>query len=359
MYGANRSLLALLDGIDQSKINPHVFIPVSGEIESELKQRKISYSKIPYKNWMAPTRLKMPLRFIANILLLPYLLFLTRRLKTELIHTNSSATPIGAWLAFLSGLPHIWHIREFGWDDYRYHYDLGKKQFKYWMNKADHLICVSKAIEKKVLKGIQAPRTVIYNGVISQNKAEKLKIRSSYGKRNKIYGIIGKFSPLKGQEQAIRAFAKVNTFHESTELLIAGSASKDYEDYLKLLCLKLNVLNNVNFLGFINDPFEFYSQIDVALVCSKNEAMGRVTAEALVAGKIIIGLDNGGTSELIKNKKTGLLYDGSDDSLISKMNFVINNDTSAIAENARVKGLNNFLVENYASKVEGIFLSVF
>jgi glycosyltransferase involved in cell wall biosynthesis len=39
------------------------------------------------------------------------------------------------------------------------------------------------------------------------------------------------------------------------------------------------------------------------LICKKNEVMGRVTAEAMVCGKIVIGLDNAGTGELIIDEK--------------------------------------------------------
>jgi glycosyltransferase involved in cell wall biosynthesis len=356
LYGANRSLLALLDNLNPEQFTAHVILPHKGGMEKELKKRDIPYLIFPFKNWMASTRIKAPLRLIMNLLSLPILIWRVNSWKIDLVHTNSSVTPIGAWIAFLSGLPHIWHIREFGWEDYQLKYDLGRGQFEYWLNKADHIITVSEAIQKKVLKRISTPSSIIYNGVISQEEADNLPQNRSHGiDGDTIFGIIGVLRPSKGQEQAIKAFSTVNRNFPKTELWIAGSGNEEYEHYLKNLTIKLNISEQVNFLGYVDDPFKFYSEIDIALVCSKNEGMGRVTAEAMVAGKPIIGLDNAGTSELIDDGQTGLLYDGSVDQLISKMKYGINNDLTDLSQNSRKKGIKEFTTEDYSKRVKDIY----
>jgi glycosyltransferase involved in cell wall biosynthesis len=43
-------------------------------------------------------------------------------------------------------------------------------------------------------------------------------------------------------------------------------------------------------------------------MCSKNEALGRVTIEAMSRGTPVIGFDNAGTSEIIKHAYNGFLY---------------------------------------------------
>lgn len=322
LYGANRSLLALLDGLDYKSIKPFVVAPQSGAIEIALEKRSIPFYICPFKNWMAPSRLKMPLRLLMNIVTIPVLLWKLKVWKIDLVYTNSSVTPIGAWCAYLAGLPHIWHIREFGWEDYGLKYDLGEKVFNYWLDRAEKLIAVSYAVCNKVLGNTRAKKIVVYNGVISKNEVPKLPPVSSNHRKSGnpfIFGIIGLLHPSKGQEDAIRAFAEVNALIDNIELWIAGSGSKEYENYLRNLCTHLNLNRKVKFLGYVDNPLQFFSEIDAALVCSGNEAMGRVTAEAMVAGKPIIGLDNAGTSELIEDEKNGLLYDGSVDSLASKI----------------------------------------
>jgi hypothetical protein len=50
------------------------------------------------------------------------------------------------------------------------------------------------------------------------------------------------------------------------------------------------------------------NQADALLMCSRCEALGRVTIEAMLLGKAVIGANTGGTPELITNGVTGLLY---------------------------------------------------
>jgi glycosyltransferase involved in cell wall biosynthesis len=70
------------------------------------------------------------------------------------------------------------------------------------------------------------------------------------------------------------------------------------------------VTDRVEFWGYIPDPERAFLAADVALMCSRSEAMGRVTAEAMSACRPVIGFDGGGTAELIDPGRTGLLYRG-------------------------------------------------
>jgi len=53
---------------------------------------------------------------------------------------------------------------------------------------------------------------------------------------------------------------------------------------------------------------DHYSWADLVVVCSRDEAFGRVTVEAMKAGKPVIGARSGGTAELIREGENGLLY---------------------------------------------------
>lgn len=158
----------------------------------------------------------------------------------------------------------------------------------------------------------------------------------------------------KGQDQTIRAFAVVNKDFPDTELYIAGTGNKRFKEKLLDICRNRGLKNKVHFIGYVDDPFEFFEKIDVALTCSTNEAMGRVTVEAMVAGKVIIGLDNGGTSELIIDGVTGHLYSGSTKSLAKKMQYVLENDQSSIKKQTREQAIKKFNNEDYANNVVSV-----
>lgn len=48
--------------------------------------------------------------------------------------------------------------------------------------------------------------------------------------------------------------------------------------------------------------------VDFEVMCSKFEAFGRVTVEALRSGKLFIGANTGATSEIVEDGITGYVY---------------------------------------------------
>ena len=135
--------------------------------------------------------------------------------------------------------------------------------------------------------------------------------------------LVGRFRESKGQAVAIRAFTQVAARHPAARLLLVGGAGQtgdqDYFDRCRALASELAVADRIEFWGYIPDPERAFLEADVALMCSRNEAMGRVTAEAMSACRPVIGFDSGGTSELIDPERTGLLYRGGADALAACM----------------------------------------
>ena len=62
------------------------------------------------------------------------------------------------------------------------------------------------------------------------------------------------------------------------------------------------------FEGFVGNVEDIYRKLDVLLMCSRAEAFGRVTIEAMLRKVPVIGFDSGGTSELIEDGVTGFKF---------------------------------------------------
>jgi len=149
LYGANRSLLNLIDGLKQFKVESLVLCTSEGEITKALKEMEIPFAVYSFKNWMRSSsklNIRTLVRLIINFILLPFIVIQVRKWNVNVIYTNSSVTQIGALIAIILKKPHIWHIREFGKLDYQLHYDWGRKAFKKWLNKADAVISISNAV---------------------------------------------------------------------------------------------------------------------------------------------------------------------------------------------------------------------
>ena len=70
------------------------------------------------------------------------------RVNPDIIHTNSSLLPIGAYLAEALNLPHVWHIRELGRLHFNFRFFPGLTEFYLWLAKAHRVIVISKAVQE-------------------------------------------------------------------------------------------------------------------------------------------------------------------------------------------------------------------
>jgi glycosyltransferase involved in cell wall biosynthesis len=333
LYGANLSLLNLIEGLSKYGIRAHVICPDRGDLLEALAQRGIPTAQLPFKWWVSPrpTMAGAVNRLYRNVRNLRPIIHQIARWQINLVYSNSSVFAIGAMAAAWLRLPHVWHIREFGNRDYDLWPDLGSRLFRRVLKTANATIFVSNALKQAFLgKAASSNTHIIYNGVAPEavfderhRAAEALR-----GRRQPLtFVLVGRFRKSKGQAVAIGAFAKVANRFPDVRLILVGDAGQtgeqSYYDQCRVLVNELALTDRVEFWGYIPDPERAFLAADVALMCSQNEAMGRVTVEAMSACRPVIGNDSGGTSELIDPSRTGLLYRGDEDSLAESMTSYI------------------------------------
>jgi glycosyltransferase involved in cell wall biosynthesis len=368
LYGANRSLLTLIEELRSRSVESFVIAPELGSIKAELEERRIPHIVCPFKTWMSSPEhhWKRPIRLLYNLTVLPYLALRVQRWDPDLIHSNSVVTPIGALLSEALGLPHTWHIREFGDLDYGLEPDLGHRVFRWALGRSSALIPVSKAVRKHLAEGVDVPAHVVYNGVVTQRQLETYRtefddeMSSESRSRPYTFAMLGRIRPSKGQEQAIRALHHLREEGRNVRLLLAGEGELEYEQSLKKLSQSLGISDSVSLLGFVEEPFDVYQQADAVLMCSPNEAMGRVTAESMAAVRPVIGYDSGGTAELIEDGENGLLYDGTTSDLERCMRQCSENPSWSreLGRNGWERARENYTSEVYAEKVFNIMKAV-
>jgi glycosyltransferase involved in cell wall biosynthesis len=361
VYGANRSLLDRADGIRSFGTEPLVFIPERGGIEYEFSKRKIPVEVMSYEPWMAARRQRLwaPVRILANKRALLPLSKRIRSFGADLVHSNSSVISIGIEVARRLDIPHIWHLREFADLQFGMKYDLGSLYSRRMLATSNAYIAVSRSVKEYLLPLEVQPRcTVIYNGVLWSWQMEQLHDEYMHRLPNPgpVFALVGRISPAKGQEQAIRAMALIGKTHNA-RLALVGSGGPRYMSKLQRLCRTLDVEDRIEFRGFLDDPYPSFLEADVALVCSRHEGMGRVTAEAMSIGIPVVGYDSTGTAELIKHNKTGLLYNGTVEDLAKCMVRLIEDRTSAdtLASRAWQFARKQFTIETYCERVYKVY----
>lgn len=367
MYGANRSLLDLIEGLTVFQVESFVLLPIDGPVCSELRNRNVPFAVLPFRSWIGGPQvrsiLKAPLRFLMNLAVLPACIRQIRAWGADVVYSNSSVSPIGFWAASFLRCPHIWHVRECGRLHYGWRYDCGDFWFRHSLNRSGAVIAISRAVAEGVCHGLRPTVHTIYNGVVSRERCMHLRhahrMNSSSG--DYVFLIMGFVHPGKGHRDAIRALAVLhNEGRDDLRLDIVGGGSAQYIEELKRLCRDLNVQEHVEFKGYMSDPFLALHEVDAVLMCSRHEAMGRVTAEAMAAGRPVIGYRSGATPELVADGKTGLLYDGPYEDLAACMARMADNREWAadLGANGWRRAHEEFVVEVCAHRVYGVICQV-
>lgn len=363
LYGANLSLLALIDGLKPLGIESRVIGPDAGDLMTALAARGVPAAVLPFEWWVSTKRSAEAVagRAYRN---LRHLRAITRQLRewgTDLVYSNASVFNIGALAAVELGVPHVWHLREFGRQDYDLLPDLGRRMHRLGFLSADATVCVSHAIRKALLAGTERPSVhVIYNGVGSgavfdarKQAADQLLTRT----QPFTFVLVGRFRESKGQHVAIRAFATAAKRFPNCRLLMVGGAGgtgdQKYFDDCRALPGELGVADRVDFWGYIPDAERAFLAADCALMCSRSEAMGRVTAEAMSCGRPVIGFDAAGTSELILHGRTGLLYGHGETGLAEAMTHYLEHPADAVTHGEAGYALarQRHTTEGYAAQI--------
>lgn len=348
--GANRSMIQLMVELrDNHGINPIMLAP-KGKLrpgDHGLIEECQEYN-IPVERAIIPWFLQKKVwfhrvKYAALLLSYPSLIRQLKKYDIDMVHSNGSVFDLGARISRTLGVPHVWHLREFGTEDDTVKPVWGENFIRKAYRGGDAFIAISDAIKKS------------YNGRIPQDKIYRIYNGIDVSKYCKLakhdndlvqYVIVGVVTPHKNQFEAIRAAAYlvskgVTAFH----LTIIGQESSDYANEIKKYANDQNLDEYVSFLGLRNDVPDLLQKMDVGLMLSKTEAFGRVTIEYMFQNLAVIGSDTGANPELIEDGKTGLLYHfGDEKELAEKMNSFIENKQFLIslAEAGRKFALETF-----------------
>lgn len=364
MYGSNQSLFFLIIELRKRyKVKPFVLVPNEGGFTQKLKEEHIDYTIVNYSLWQAVY--KTGFRFIVKAFLRRTKnLFARRKVRKaivgreiDIVHSNSSVVEVGAECANILKKPHIWHIREFGLDDWGMHYMYSRKFVRRKYNEAAALITVSKSLEKKFRNEFpEAVVRTIYNGISS----EKFGLRKRVANEQINFCQVGYISSGKNQMQVLEACKQLrDIYHLNFKMNFIGSGDSDYYQSF-LHYIKDNDLSSyIDLWGFQEHVEAILPQMDVGIVSSRMEGFGRVTVEFMMSGIPVIGYASGGTQELIEDGKTGFLYHSLDDLVRCMVCFAQKkNKIDAMGLNAYAKARSEYTVGKNADLIYEVYRDV-
>lgn len=249
-----------------------------------------------------------------------WLVKILKRGKFDLVHAHTAKAGvlgrIAAKLAGVRGVVYSTHGHVF----YGYFGGLGSI-LVVLAERCGSLFCdkihVLTGLEKKdLLKFRICPEDkieVIYSGV----EFEALRLAPSMpcdvsgaGREHKnVYrvGMVGRLEPVKGPGYFIEAAQIVFASLPATEFFVVGDGSMRAE--LEKLVLEHGLNHKIIFTGWLEDTAGLIKTLDLLVLPSLNEAVGRSLLEAQAAGVPVVATRVGGVPEVIREGITGVLVE--------------------------------------------------
>ncbi len=338
--GPGRSLYYILKFLDPRLVHRAVVLPRPGAISELLGREGVVDDMMfeprlvenPVEPWRRPmTRAdftaplaRRGLRLVANGVKatqsVARLARLARAGRYDLLYCNgTTANFLGATLAFLTGVPALWHVRYTSIPGplQRLHACLAASRH------VRRIVCVSRPVAG-LFSHVAAKTTVIHNAIdadeydprrVSSVLRHELHLRPDAI----VFGGHGRILPRKGYIEMLHAARSALGSMTSEErarchFVIVGDTPEDIRpDHLaecRNLAARLG-LGQAHFLGFRLDVRPYVADFDVAVVPSVYpDPLPRAVLESMALGKPVLAFDVGGIGEMVSDGETGTLLAG-------------------------------------------------
>lgn len=364
MGGATLSFFTMIKGLKDLGITPIVVIPANKKINpfflKEMEKIKLQYEKVYLCQSVSLEangfnlfiqkikRLLLPLRKKYSYICLKQLV---KKIKPDIIHTNTGVIHEGFTVARKLGIPHVWHLREYQELDFKLKI-YPSFDFFCKLLKQSFTISITKGINEYFKLTHCGKAKVIYNGIFDKDHV-------CYFPKEKYFLCASRISPEKGISDVILAFSDFQQEHNDYKLLIIGTGNKKYVETLRHIADSSSCKNSVQFIGFVENVIPYMTKAKALVVASHNEGFGRMTAEACFCGSLVIGRNSAGTKEILE--QTGGLFFNNIDEIKKDMQIITEmpeeeyRNQALHAQNIAVQ---TYSIENNVNQVYSFYMQI-
>jgi len=171
-----------------------------------------------------------------------------------------------------------------------------------------------------------------------------------------VVGVIGRLSPEKGVDLALRVHSKVTQQLPSVRLLIVGEGPERVA--LEGHAERLGISHSVCWAGYREDITEVYRQLTLLLIPSRSEGLPNVALEAMGHGIPVVATSVGGIPEVVNDGESGLLAPPDDAEGLARHVLSILKDPSLhrrLGQEARQEMASRFSLEARLQALRGMY----
>lgn len=313
--------------------------------------------------------LKRDINLIDDVASLLRLYIIFSREKFDIVHTHTAkAGFIGRIAAKLAGARLVVHMPH-GHDFYGYFGSVGSR-FVVILERiaalfADKITVLTETEKRDMLKyhicdsgKIEVVKSGIDFSAFEKKDVDIIKKKDEFNIEpgDIVVGTISRLESIKGLEYFIDSAKMVLGVIPKAKFLIVGEGS--LRSSLEDRANRMGIGNRVIFTGWREDVPEIMMILDVLVLTSLNEAVGRVLIEAGMTGKPVIATAVGGVPDIVRNGETGILVSPMDSKGIGRAIIELLNDENkrqTMGRAAREWVKNNFDAKKMTDGLDSIY----
>ena len=356
LAGAELSLLEGTRGLVARGVMVEVVLPWAGPLGDRLRELGAGFTVLPHARWASEGRspVNTVRRLVRNARSLRSFVGLLRGSGADLVVTNTVTAPLGAVAARLARVPHVWYVHEYGLEEHGVRFDLGRRTSLRLVGLLSDVVLVNSEALRAALAPLLClePTRVYYAVDVPDREAPP----AGEGPLRLVQ--VGTLAPGKGQLEAVRALGILARRGADVRLRLVGPDLHGHAATVLHAARSEQVADRLEWVGYAEDPAEHVLAADVALTCSRMEAFGRTTVEAMKLGRPVVGAASGGTGELVRDGWNGLLYPPGDAEALADRIERLDRDRALLrklAASAREWARATFTLERFADDLVAVF----
>lgn len=210
-------------------------------------------------------------------------------------------------LKCITGLPWVAYVH--GWTAEDFKIRMYNRMDAFLLRYADQVVVVSDTLKNSLSQHGIAPHKlhVIKNAVESDSAVNEGCPFETGGKaeNEQWIGVIGRFSPEKGQRYFIEALSRVVKILPNVKALLIGDGQE--RAMLERSVQERGLSQQVLFAGYQKNVAAYYQCLDLVVLPSLSEGIPNVALEAMSFGKPVVASNVGGMAEVVLHNVTGKL----------------------------------------------------
>jgi glycosyltransferase involved in cell wall biosynthesis len=309
---------------------------------------------------------------------------LIRQERPHVVHTHTSkAGMLGRIAARLAGAPVVVHTPH----GHVFHSYEGRLQTQLFVRleracarTADRLIALTETERREHLDlGIGRPEqwVTVHSGVdfepLEAERSSRDSVRAELGLPPDavVVGSVGRLVPIKGHAYLIEAIARLDIKHPALQVLLIGDGPLRADLIARARSLGIGVSNEgaaiapcrpegaaMHVLGLRRDVGRLLAAMDLFVLPSLNEGMGRVLVEAMAMELPCIASRVSGVPDVVEDGLTGVLVPPRDPQALARaISTLIEHHERAreMGRQGRLKVVPEFSVERMIVKLEAVY----